>query len=53
MAAHPLVVSTTWALYVRIAQFVFATLVMALSAYTISIIQDWNEVKFTVAAVCE
>jgi hypothetical protein len=32
-------------------EFVFAAVVLSLSAYTLSQITDWNEVRFTVAAV--
>jgi hypothetical protein len=48
---HPTIGNTSWGLPLRIAQFVFAVLVMSLSAYTLSKITDWKEVRFTVAAV--
>jgi hypothetical protein len=48
---HPTIGNTSWALPLRISQFVFAVLVMSLSAYTLSKITSWREVRFTVAAV--
>jgi len=51
MAHHPAIGNTSWGLYVRLVQFVFAVLVMSLSAYTLSKITGWREVRFTVAAV--
>jgi hypothetical protein len=32
-------------------EFVFAAVVLALSAYTLSQFTNWNEVRFTVASV--
>ena len=51
MAVHPAIGNTSWGLHLRILQFVFAALVMSLSAYTLSILTGWREVRFTVAAV--
>ena len=51
MVIHPTVGSTSWALPLRAAQWVFAALVMSLSAYTLSVFTGWREVRFTVAAV--
>jgi hypothetical protein len=51
MAVHPTIGNTSWALPVRVVQFIFAALVMSLSAYTLSNITGWREVRFTVAAV--
>jgi hypothetical protein len=48
---NPAIGNTSWGLPLRITQFVFAILVMSLSAYTLSKITGWKEVRFTVAAV--
>ena len=48
---HPTIGNHSWGLHLRVIQFVFATLVMSLSAYTLSVITGWREVRFTVAAV--
>jgi len=48
---HPTIGNTSWGLPVRAIQLVFATLVMSLSAYTLSVLTGWREVRFTVAAV--
>src|SRR2546423_4876605 len=48
---HPTIGNHSWGLPLRVIQFVFAALVMSLSAYTLSKITGWREVRFTVAAV--
>jgi len=48
--AHPLRLSS-WLLVVRALQFVFASLVLSLSAYTVSIYENWAEIRFAIAAV--
>jgi hypothetical protein len=48
---HPAIGNTSWGLPLRVLQFIFAILVMSLSAYTLSKITGWKEVRFTVAAV--
>jgi hypothetical protein len=48
---HPTIGNHSWGLPLRVIQFIFATLVMSLSAYTLSKITGWREVRFTVAAV--
>jgi hypothetical protein len=48
---HPFVSHRSYGLPIRIAQFISAALVLSLSAYTLSIITSWREVRFTVATV--
>jgi hypothetical protein len=48
---HPFIGHQSYGLPVRILQFIFAALVLGLSAYTVSVITEWKEVRFTVAAV--
>jgi hypothetical protein len=50
MAVHPAIGNTSWGLPLRVFQFIFAVLVMSLSAYTLSKITGWKEVRFTVGA---
>jgi hypothetical protein len=51
MALHPTIGNTSWGLHLRLAQVVFAILVMSLSSYTLSLITGWREVRFTVGGV--
>jgi hypothetical protein len=50
-ATHPAIGNHSWAFPIRILQFVFAALVLGLSAYTLSWFPDWKECRFMVATV--
>jgi hypothetical protein len=46
-----LIGSTSYALVLRIMQFIFAGLVLGLAAYTASVTRGWGEAWFAVATV--